>query len=162
MKFNMKVRNKQGINAWGYLVPFSVGDQFYERNMEISMGYGVKVAETPKASVQINGNLSSLLNVSYSIRLTPDYTVRGALFSTNVSLNLDTPVYISAEGIYNTETGNLCMFGCRHLKSSLNHSVECEIFINVQFRSLDSKSKEYVKGTIENTREGSDPGPSLL
>ncbi|PIA26954.1 hypothetical protein AQUCO_08400012v1 [Aquilegia coerulea] len=157
MKFDMRVRNKRGISAWGYSVPLSVGDQLYEQLVGIPRGVDAHVAKSPEASVPISGNRSSLLNVSYSIRLTPDYNVHRSIHSTSISLNLDTPVDISAEGIYNTETGNLCMFGCRYLKSSHNHSMDCEISINVQFLPLDSKSKEYVKGTIKSTRETSDP-----
>ncbi|KAF5197109.1 putative DUF2921 family protein [Thalictrum thalictroides] len=157
MKFDMRVRNKRGRNAWGYSVPLSVGDRFYEQFVGIPMGESVHVATAPEASVRINENRSTLQNVSYSIHLTPDYNVHGMISSTGVSLNLDTPVDISAEGIYNIETGKLCMFGCWYVKSSHNHSLDCEIFISLQFRSLDSKSKEYVKGTIESTRKTSDP-----
>ncbi|KAF9604426.1 hypothetical protein IFM89_006435 [Coptis chinensis] len=77
MKFDMRVRNSKGAQSWGYSVPLSVGDQFYEQGVPIIEFDAV----TPESSVQvIHKHLKGLLNVSYSLSLAPDYNVGGAPF----------------------------------------------------------------------------------
>ncbi|KAI4296743.1 hypothetical protein L6164_036671 [Bauhinia variegata] len=51
------------------------------------------------------------------------------------------------------------MIGCRRLGSRLrkNESLDCEIVINVQFPPVHAKGIESIKGTIESTRDVSDP-----
>ncbi|XP_034678867.1 uncharacterized protein LOC117909075 [Vitis riparia] len=70
-------------------------------------------------------------------------------------------VDISAEGIYDAKTGGLCMVGCRRLSSKTqiltDDSVDCEILVNLQFPPLGSGNEGYIKGSIESTREKSDP-----
>ncbi|KAF9618307.1 hypothetical protein IFM89_000942, partial [Coptis chinensis] len=77
MKFDMRVRNSKGAQSWGYSVPLSVGDQFYEQGVPIIEFDAV----TPESSVQvIHKHPKGLLNVSYSLSLAPDYNVGGAPF----------------------------------------------------------------------------------
>ncbi|KAF9611999.1 hypothetical protein IFM89_037282, partial [Coptis chinensis] len=77
MKFDMRVRNSKSAQSWGYSVPLSVGDQFYEQGVPIIEFDAV----TPESSVQvIHKHPKGLLNVSYSLSLAPDYNVGGAPF----------------------------------------------------------------------------------
>lgn len=149
--FNMLVTNTKGQVAQGYSSPLFVGDQ----------SYGGPSYRLP--SMLTTGNLKphniqhdNLLNVSYtmSFRPPPDFK-----FGSEVS---STKVKIGAEGMYNRNTGFLCMVGCRPLRSTgkilaKNESLDCEIMVNVQFPPLNAKAGESLKGTIESTRQKSDP-----
>jgi hypothetical protein len=80
-------------------------------------------------------------------------------YSMSFQLNGSTRVQVFSEGIYDAETGKLCMVGCRYpdsnSRTSDNDSMDCTILINVQFPPVDSN--DYIQGTIENTGEKSDP-----
>ncbi|KAK7327884.1 hypothetical protein VNO77_21977 [Canavalia gladiata] len=154
MTFNLLVTNTKGQVAHGYLSPLFVGDQIYDGQQ-----YGIPIVSTtgkPKAhSIQLD-NDGNWLNVSYmmNFNLPPDFK-----FGSRVSL---TEVKIDAEGIYNRNTGVVCMIGCQHLRSTdkiliKNESLDCEIMVNVQFPPLNAKEGESLKGTIESTRQESDP-----
>ncbi|KAJ0593421.1 hypothetical protein HanRHA438_Chr03g0127691 [Helianthus annuus] len=65
-----------------------------------------------------------------------------SLFSTD-----DDRVEISTEGVYDDETGQLCMVGCRSLK---NASFDCEILVRFQFPQGE---ESLIKGNIESLRE---------
>ncbi|XP_027333990.1 uncharacterized protein LOC113848765 [Abrus precatorius] len=162
MTFSMLVTNSRGQIAQGYSSPLFVGDQIYDGRQ-----YGVPIVSTTgklKAHGIQSDKYSNLLNVSYMMSFTspPDFK-----FGSQVS---STEVKISAEGIYNRNTGVLCMIGCQHLKSRnkiliKNESLDCEILVNVQFPPLNSKGGESLKGTVESTRPKSDPyyfGPLQL
>ncbi|KAL5730369.1 (E3-independent) E2 ubiquitin-conjugating enzyme [Ranunculus cassubicifolius] len=150
MRFNMRVSGNRGLRAWGYATPLSMGEEFFGN----SRGH---LDINSLNSLSNNTSVSRILNISYSINLTPNYQGANRISSPSVTLDLSAPVEISAEGVYNSETGQLCMVGCRYVKSLKNHSMDCEIVINVQFRSLDSKASEYVKGNIQSTRTKKDP-----
>lgn len=154
MAFSMSVTNSKGQVAQGYSSPLSVGDQIYSGH-----SYGVPNVLTTRKSkphgIQLE-NYSNLLNVSYtmSFSLPPDFK-----FGTGVS---STAVKIGAEGVYNRNTGVLCMIGCQNLRSTnkimmKNESLDCEIIVNVQFPPLTAKRGESLKGTIKSTRQKSDP-----
>ncbi|KAF6141993.1 hypothetical protein GIB67_037961 [Kingdonia uniflora] len=156
MRFDMTVKNNQGNSGWGYSVPYTVGDQFYDR----SSGLFRWSSLSPEPVVLVNASYSRLLNVSYSIGFTmPPVFSSGVGFSPNNISMRDLQFQISAEGIYNTENGVLCMVGCRYLP--LNHnsfdSMDCNILINAQFPPLNGKGRDFVKGSIESTREKRDP-----
>lgn len=154
MAFSMLVTNSKGQVAQGYSSPLSVGDQIYGGQL-----YGfptvVTMGKLKPHGIQLE-NYSNLLNVSYTMSFKPPPDFK---FGTGVS---STEVKISAEGIYNRNTGVLCMIGCQHLKSTnkiliKNESLDCEIMVNVQFPPLNAKGGESLKGTIESTRQKSDP-----
>ncbi|KAE9461899.1 hypothetical protein C3L33_06224, partial [Rhododendron williamsianum] len=145
MRFDMTVRNSKGQVAWGYSSPLSVGDRFY--------GYGGQSA----FAVPVSDSQSGMLNISYVLSFNPhsDFQLGGEKRSIKY-------VEISAEGTYDAETGVLCMKGCRHLESrnrtfAKNESLDCEMFINIQYAPLDAKDRSNVKGTIESNRNKSDP-----
>lgn len=153
MKFDMEVKNSKGKRAWGKAYPVFVGDRFVQ---DIYPYYHSRLLPSPKPSV--NNTYHGSLNVAYRISFSPkdEFKVGGRSFSTNETLQ------ISAEGIYDTEDGHLCMVGCWNLKhdenAALNTSkLDCDTFVNIHFPPRDSKAKDVVKGTIESKRENSDP-----
>lgn len=127
MQFNLVVKNSKGVMGWGSAVVFFVGDNLYD----------------PFES-GIPSSSSEAVNISYKISFILE---AGAEFPA-----WPMKVDISAEGVYDSKTGALCMVGCRRLSS-----VDCEILINLQFYPLDSKNQWYVKGRIESRRQKSDP-----
>ena len=154
MRFSMLVRNSKGQVAPGYSSPLFVGDQSYDERL-----YGVPTMLTMgqvKAHGTPSDDYSNLLNVSYTMSFNPppNFELDGQISSAEVK--------IGAEGMYDKKTGLLCMTGCRHLRSNdkiriKNELLDCEIMVNVQFSPLNAKGGESVKGTIESTRQKSDP-----
>lgn len=155
MRFSMLVRNSKGQVAQGYSSPLFVGEQIYD-----SRFYGGSLISTmgdPKVHKDQLDNHSNLFNVSYTMSFKPsaDFKFDGEGASAR-------EVVISAEGIYNRNTGFLCMIGCRHLGSTdkqlmKNESLDCELLVNVQFPPLNAKGSESIKGTVESKRQKSDP-----
>ncbi|MED6138071.1 hypothetical protein PIB30_070906 [Stylosanthes scabra] len=160
MRFSMTVRSNKGQVAPGYSSPLFVGEQSYD-----GLLYGVLTKMGKLKSPRTGSDhYSSFLNVSYTMNFNPppDFKLGDQLSSAEVKIN--------AEGIYNRNTGILCMTGCRNLRSNgkilmKNESMDCEIVVNVQYSALNAKRRDSVKGTIESTRLKSDPyhfGPLQL
>ncbi|WCJ20706.1 hypothetical protein M5689_002922 [Euphorbia peplus] len=80
-------------------------------------------------------------------------------YNHNGSLKNSESFSISAEGVYDPETGVLCMVGCKFMGSNnqikANDPMDCEIVVDVQFPPLESGDQ--IKGRIESTRERSSP-----
>ncbi|GAU46825.1 hypothetical protein TSUD_100430 [Trifolium subterraneum] len=154
MRFDMSVRESKKKVAWGSSSPIFVDDQylstsgFYSRS-EFDAG-------------MLNNN-DGLFNISYKISLN---VISSPPFERNSLFNMSYySVKISAEGVYDSRDGTLCMVGCRDLVSNnemattttTKHSLDCEILMKFQFPSLDTKGKSFIKGSIESTRQKSDP-----
>ncbi|KAK3198967.1 hypothetical protein Dsin_022382 [Dipteronia sinensis] len=64
----------------------------------------------------------------------------------DISSSGSTRVEISAEGIYDAETGSLCMVGCRYVglnnQNLENDTMDCEMRVNLQFSSLNATKDE--------------------
>lgn len=155
MRFSMTVTNSRGQVAPGYSSPLFVGDQIYDSRF--FGGSLVLSPESLKVQRVLSGNISNLLNISYTMSFKPstDFRFDGEGASSQ-------EVLISAEGIYNRDTGLLCMIGCRNLRLTdkqlmKNESLDCELLVNIQFPPLDAKGSDSVKGTVESTRKKSDP-----
>ncbi|GMH19522.1 hypothetical protein Nepgr_021363 [Nepenthes gracilis] len=154
MKFGIRVRQNKGQTAFGHAIPLSVGPRF----LQDSYATYLSEIESWKTPTQVNRAETGLLNISYRINFTP-----AAEFKLGAGDFVKQVVDISAEGIYDTETGLLCMIGCwnRELdeKSSSNRSTthDCEIFVGLQFPSLNSNKGDLIKGTIESKRRKLDP-----
>ncbi|KAL3848639.1 hypothetical protein ACJIZ3_010521 [Penstemon smallii] len=151
MKFDMLIKNSKGKNiAWGSAMPLSVGNDFYQRHSN-------QAYEAEKKMVSL-----SPFNISYKIwiRSIPKADF-GYWFPTfNRSMNLRSRMEITAEGIYDVETGQLCMVGCRKLfnnKKSTNDSTDCEIIVNFDFAPLTAKTGGFAIGRIRSTRDKLDP-----
>ncbi|XP_065877323.1 uncharacterized protein [Euphorbia lathyris] len=124
-------------NLWGYVDLISVGDKI------IPM-YSYSMSRNS----QVKENLQPV-NMSYRL----------SMKSYNASSKSDGGFSISAEGVYDPETGVLCMAGCKNLESNnqirTNSPLECEIIVDVQFPPLNSGDR--IKGLIKSTREKSSP-----
>ena len=145
MQFDMVVKNSNGVMGWVSASPFFVGDNLYN-----PFEYGT-------LSSISNARKIRPVNISYLISFTLEHGAEFGLSSGTHNIKVD----ISAEGIYDAKTGGLCMVGCRRLNSSIwirkNDSMDCEILVNFQFPPLGSKKEVYIRGSIESTRERSDP-----
>ncbi|XP_010917905.1 uncharacterized protein [Elaeis guineensis] len=146
-RFDIYVRNAGGKYTWGVATPVSIGDTFND-------GSPMMAAADSKPVPAVNVTNHGLQNVSYKINF---------VFP-NSSSNMSKPTGISAEGVYDSYTGLLCMMGCRYMGSlvarkqqKIGSSVDCGILIRIQLAPLNPKEGEHLTGTIRSTREKSDP-----
>ncbi|KAJ8545528.1 hypothetical protein K7X08_018111 [Anisodus acutangulus] len=142
MRFDMTVRNRKKIDIFSYSSPLSVGDKFY---------HGAS-----GSSFQVNDNQSAVLNISYVLHFIAPSQF---LYSDEHS---PMTIEISAEGLYDSKCGHLCMVGCMYFPSrhgilQRNSSLDCEILVNIQYPHLNAKVVHGVRGTIESMRKKSDP-----
>ncbi|MFQ6641266.1 hypothetical protein Gotur_016543 [Gossypium turneri] len=160
MSFSMSIINgSKGSIGWGYSNILAVDDQQYQRFPSLLPSSSSK----PKSSGVESDSSSGLLNVSYKISIPPlSLELDGGLKPVNQSSYeyLQTKIQISAEGVYDTTTGSLCMVGCRRSrldsKSFSSHSIDCDILVQVNFLPLNSRKINNIKGSIESTRENTD------
>ncbi|CAL9095599.1 unnamed protein product [Musa acuminata var. zebrina] len=143
-RFHVSVKNSEGKTTWGDFTPVSIGQMIYG-NL-----FGSNVDTMPSVSEEHR----SLHNVSYGIHFT----------FPNASSSMNEAEKISAEGIYNAQTGFLCLVGCRHIGSlagkkeaKQGESMDCGIVINIQLAPLNPKAGEQLNGTIRSTRDKLDP-----
>ncbi|KAF7145825.1 hypothetical protein RHSIM_Rhsim04G0020600 [Rhododendron simsii] len=124
--------NSAGLQAF----PNFVGDHIYKVNHPFPISRSMSMPHSP-------------FNVSYKI--SPYQTYQNSLaVSGNIPL-----FHISAEGLYDEETGSLCMVGCRKL--STGESMDCEILLKFQFPPVNAKEGGQIRGSIESMREETDP-----
>ncbi|KAK9209228.1 hypothetical protein WN944_001592 [Citrus x changshan-huyou] len=161
MQFNIRVHRPSANRSRGYATPLSVGDQFYPRYLYSKTPLR---SSTSRPKVQESFNRNSQVNISYKIgiRLLPGATFGGQVYSLDISRSSYEGVEISAEGIYDSKTGQLCMVGCRSIVSnnlsSTSDSMDCEILLNFQFPPSNPKENEgHIKGSIKSMRAESDP-----
>ncbi|KAK1420101.1 hypothetical protein QVD17_21432 [Tagetes erecta] len=139
LRFDMMVRNKKGQMGYGYASPMYVRDRFY----------------TPYVNQWNHSSINGYINVSYVITFTPSEE-----FDFGGKIPRSKMVEISAEGVYNTKNGVVCMIGCKHMpyeKFQKKRSLDCELAININFSPLNSKDGVMIHGNIKSTREKSDP-----
>ncbi|KAA0056990.1 DUF2921 domain-containing protein [Cucumis melo var. makuwa] len=145
MRFYVSLKNSEGQIARGYASPLFYGQRAYRRFANFSRS---EDRETPTA-LDANGN--GLLNISYRISFrSPDFKLAGENFSSK-------KVLISAEGIYDRNTGSLCMTGCWQRELMKTRILDCQIVVKVQFPSLDASGMDHIQGTIASKRSKSDP-----
>ncbi|KAL0301173.1 UNVERIFIED_CONTAM: hypothetical protein Sradi_6394100 [Sesamum radiatum] len=165
MRFGMSVNDAKCKQfGWGFATPISIGDELYKtRNMHVAVDSmaaapGFADISAPETSVR-----KGPLNISYQISINHFREAESSeLFrALNRSMNLRRLVEITAEGVYNAETGHLCMVGCRkllsHDQNSGSISRDCEILVEVEFAALNGKTDGRTKGTIRSTRAKDDP-----
>lgn len=169
MEFNLHVTNSSDgkINAWGRATLISVGGTLYQnadRRRHATLvsdddetyyehiHYFVratKPARTLEKTEQIHWNVSYKISYTFQDSTLDEYAT----------------TEITAEGIYNSKTGMLCMVGCKNPSYSFakkqgkgaNNAMDCEILINIHIPSLAPGIEERRNGTIKSTREKSDP-----
>ncbi|RLN25272.1 hypothetical protein C2845_PM07G18770 [Panicum miliaceum] len=123
----------------GYASPVTIGSALVE-------GDGL-VADAAFAAEEVNKH--RLLNVSYTLR----YYAPAA--HGNSSANSPQRRRISAEGVYDTRAGSLCMVACQAINVS---SSDCEVLVTVRFAPMDAEARERAVGTISSLRkQGDDP-----
>lgn len=163
MQFNIRVHRSNANSSRGYATPLSVGDQFY---LQYLYRKHPSNSSTSRPLVQEIFSPNRQVNISYKIgiRLLPGETFGGQVYSPDISRSSYEGVEISAEGIYDSKTGQLCMVGCRSIVSknlsSMNDSIDCEILLNFQFPRSNANPKGnegYIKGSIKSMRVESDP-----
>ncbi|TVU34231.1 hypothetical protein EJB05_16062, partial [Eragrostis curvula] len=92
-----------------------------------------------------------LLTISYNIHMLHYVQPRARPKNDTYSFSVEERL-ITAEGVYDPETGFLCMIGCMELKGS----TDCQILITVQFASLDAKAQGHGTGVISSLRAKTD------
>ncbi|TXG66979.1 hypothetical protein EZV62_008254 [Acer yangbiense] len=133
MSFDTSVRDSRGAFAWGYWSPTSVGDQIFQWSSRSFMPLSSSMPGS--SSLEANTSNSRPLNISYKISLSPLYAERRTALFNISSSGYNRRVEIFTEGIYDAETGSLCMF------PSLNAK----------------KDGVYITGSISSARKKSDP-----
>ncbi|CAO2178783.1 unnamed protein product [Urochloa humidicola] len=119
----------------GYAWPVTIGSALVQGN--------TLIADAAFAA-EVVKNKQRLLNVSYGLRY----------YVMNSSANSHQLRRISAEGVYDTKTGSLCMVACQKL---VNGSSDCEMLVTFQFAPMDATSRERAVGTISSLRNKTDP-----
>ncbi|KAL7583299.1 hypothetical protein Lser_V15G45324 [Lactuca serriola] len=152
MTFDMSVKSRN-MNSMGYAFPIFVGNQFYNSYEALDSNF------SPWQATSHTGPM----NISYEIgfRMFANSTSESESGIPSLSLTKNGRVEISAEGFYDSETGRLCMVGCRNLpsseKNSKNESFDCEILVQFQFPSTNGNNGSVlIKGSIESLREKTD------
>ncbi|KAK6946721.1 Protein of unknown function DUF2921 [Dillenia turbinata] len=153
MRFSMSVESSRVKNIWGDAVPLYVGNSFYDQGT-----HSVIANFETLAAIQ-NGRLNISYKISLSLPLGTD--LGGGLSAPSSSSRIDQRFEISAEGVYEIATGNLCMVGCRELNSSLqmllDQEMDCDIVINLKFPPTSSNRASVITGTLRSSREESHP-----
>jgi len=162
LMFDMKLRNSQGRTVSGYAGTLFLGRQLYCDSFVVEPRFFRKhtVTETNRR----------VINVSYSIRYELFLGSSGIISSEEAWTSKE--VYymkeeeISAEGIYDSETGMLYMVGCRHVGSVSifnepgdqgDDSLDCNLRVEIQIPPENSERGKGFNGTIWSTREEHDP-----
>ncbi|KAI8557788.1 hypothetical protein RHMOL_Rhmol04G0037300 [Rhododendron molle] len=133
LEFDVFVRDSMGNRARIQAMPNFFGDQNYALN------------QFPE--VEEKATYRGPLNISYTILPYQNYPA--TLVISNWTLD------ISAEGLYDEETGRLCMVGCKKL--STIESTDCELLLKFQFPPVNTKEAGIITGSIESMREKTDP-----
>ncbi|CAO2183274.1 unnamed protein product [Urochloa humidicola] len=132
--FGFSLKKQGGLP--GYAWPVTIGSAFVEGN--------ALIAEAAFVAQEVT-NKQRLLNVSYALR----YHVM------NSSANSPQLRRLSAEGVYDTKTGSLCMVACQQVTNG--SSSDCEVLVTVQFAPVDTVARERAVGTISSLRDKTDP-----
>lgn len=161
LRFDLSLTDKEGHGTWGWAVPLSLGETFYGYS---AGSFNPVVLDIETATLEA-GAKPVLWNVSYKLSYS----------SFNSSSSSSSPrmyVDISAEGVYNAETGTICMVGCRdrdqmdsdrlHENIRNGYPMDCEISVSIQLAPMNSSSFDttgiHLNGTIRSTRKkGADP-----
>ncbi|KAE8673793.1 Ubiquitin-conjugating enzyme 25, putative isoform 1 [Hibiscus syriacus] len=147
MKFDMLVMSSEKKHGWGSANPLAIDDRLYKPLL-----YPM---DLPSERIVP----SRLINVSYEVSITlqtPREDDNGVHFA-----YIEQKLEITAEGVYDSETGKLCMVGCRKLGSENqvldNAFMDCGVLLNFRFAPLEPNQNEgYIAGSIESTRKSSD------
>ncbi|KAI3755788.1 hypothetical protein L1987_55594 [Smallanthus sonchifolius] len=151
--FDMFVKHKNMVSS-GSAVPIFVGSRELTNYATVNPSVDSWEVALPSTVEISSTSYSSPRNVSFEISfiLKNSSIPRSGISSLNLSSTDNNRVEITAEGIYDDESGQICMVGCRNLK---NASFDCEILVKFQF-SQGNGNGSLIKGNIESLREKSD------
>ncbi|XP_058210051.1 uncharacterized protein LOC131322662 [Rhododendron vialii] len=139
LAFNMWVEDSTGNHSWSWskATPSFFGDQNYvlKRNP-----FSTRTSMNDMIAVKGESIHHGPLNITYTI----------SPYQTSSATSV-----ISAEGLYDEETGRVCMVGCRKL--STGESMDCEILLKFQFPPVNAKEGGQIRGSFESMREENDP-----
>ncbi|KAF5814854.1 hypothetical protein HanXRQr2_Chr03g0115831 [Helianthus annuus] len=147
----MSVKHKNMVST-GFAVPIMVESWVFDDYIIKNTNFNPWQEAIPPAADISTTAYNGPVNVSYEVSFMLNISSIGTsgISSLNLSSTDDNRVEISAEGVYDDKTGQLCMVGCRNLK---NASFDCEILVKFQF----PRGKEsFIKGNIESLREKND------
>ncbi|GMJ10186.1 hypothetical protein like AT4G21700 [Hibiscus trionum] len=155
MKFNMVVKSSKGRIGWGSADVLTIDNQFSEQTISVVSASTINGFERPtKWEPQGRANISYKIDIELHTRakLTDE---------SYASVVPDEKMGITAEGIYDADTGGLCMVGCRKFvsidRAAGNASMDCTILLNFQLAPVKgSENGGYARGRIESTRKESD------
>ncbi|XP_073137760.1 uncharacterized protein [Henckelia pumila] len=157
MKFDMSVENSNGEKfSWGYAEPLFVGNELYQGYMQQAFApeSAIVKEDALEPVSESQKTISAPSNMSFTVYINPFYS------EINDSLSRS-QMQITAEGVYDSETGYLCMVGCRKFPSNVNKSDDdsrdCEIVFNFRFPPINDKNGGFIGGSIRSTRTKTDP-----
>ncbi|XP_058210062.1 uncharacterized protein LOC131322670 [Rhododendron vialii] len=145
LAFDMLVEDSTGNHSWSWskATPSFFGDQNYvlKRNT-----FSTRTSMNYMIAVEGESIHHGPLNITYTISLYQTSSATSVIFNSTLD--------ISAEGLYDKETGRVCMVGCRKL--SIGESMDCELLLKFQFPLVNAKEEGKIRGSIESTREETD------
>ncbi|XP_078169503.1 uncharacterized protein LOC144563915 [Carex rostrata] len=161
MRFYFSVRDTKGRQIWGNAQQISTGKTYHGKQYG-GLDNGDSMYTTGGTTIPSSSSLADQNRTIWKVGYAISYTIWDGNYTDSVQ--------ISAEGIYNSTMGTLCLVGCRQpsfrqtqndeiLNSSAridDRNLDCEFFIQFQLPPLDSNI-EQGKGMITSTRADSDP-----
>ncbi|KAK9048434.1 hypothetical protein SSX86_032602 [Deinandra increscens subsp. villosa] len=152
--FDMLVKHKSMVST-GSAVPTFVGSRGFNDYTFVNSDFSSWQEALPPAAEMSTTAYSGPVNITFEISfmLNISSISRSGISSLNLSSTDNGRVEISAEGVFDDETGQICMVGCRNLIK--NASFDCEILVKFQLPQGNSNGS-LIKGNIESLREKSD------
>ncbi|KAF7146190.1 hypothetical protein RHSIM_Rhsim04G0021200 [Rhododendron simsii] len=142
LAFRMSVGDSTGNHYWSYATPSFFDDQNYVLNP-----FSTPTSIYDTTEVEGKSTHHGPLNITYAIWSYQTSSATSVIFNSTLG--------ISAEGLYDEETGSVCMVGCRKL--STGESMDCELLLKFQFPPVNAIEEGKFRGSIESTREETDP-----
>ncbi|KAG4213551.1 hypothetical protein ERO13_A01G063950v2 [Gossypium hirsutum] len=147
MRFSISIKSSKGRTGWGFADALTVNNQLYMHTHLMFAAINDDFERLTRWEPQGRANISYIIDIKWHNPL-------------NASIALDEKMEITAEGIYDADTGGLCMVGCRKISSIDqfgNASMDCDIILNFQFAPVKGfKNERYIRGRIRSIREKSD------
>ncbi|KAK8622730.1 hypothetical protein V6N13_117634 [Hibiscus sabdariffa] len=155
MKFNMLVKGSKGRTGWGSADVLAIDKQFPRHTVGV---VAVRTIDGFERSTKWEPQGRANLSYKIDIKL---HTRPKLADESYASVVPDEKMEITAEGIYDADTGSLCMVGCRKFalidRAPGNASMDCNILLNFQLAPVKGlENGGYIRGRIESTWEESD------
>ncbi|KAL1832117.1 hypothetical protein ACET3Z_001768 [Daucus carota] len=160
MRFDMSLQDSEYIGG-GSAKPIFIGNKSYldysvfRTNSRLG-GNGENVKSEVEFENVVSDNVQ--LNVSYKLGISLMSGVKsgsGRHSILHTSFRPHGYIIISAEGVYDSGTGSLCMTGCRNL--AFRNFQDCDIVLHFHFPGSTRAKGGFMKGIIQSTRNQSDP-----